>query len=52
MCKALTSWRGYADSLASLNAQSLQVTAKRVALAFDVFFRRLKNGDTPRISKV
>jgi putative transposase len=47
MCKALTSWRGYADSLASLNAQSLQVTAKRVALAFDAFFRRLKNGDTP-----
>ena len=47
MCKALTEWRGYADSLRSLNAQSLQVTAKRVALAFDAFFRRVKAGETP-----
>lgn len=30
MCRALTVWRGYADSLAGLNAQSLQVTAKRL----------------------
>lgn len=47
MCKALTAWRSYADSLSGLNAQSLQVTAKRVSLAFDAFFRRLKEGDTP-----
>lgn len=47
MCKALTEWRGYADSLKSLNAQSLQVTAKRVSLAFDAFFRRVKAGETP-----
>jgi len=47
MCKALTEWRGYADCLRGLNAQSLQVTAKRVALAFDAFFRRVKSGDTP-----
>lgn len=47
MCKALTGWRGYADSLKGLNAQSLQVTAKRVALAFDAFFRRVKAGETP-----
>lgn len=47
MCKALTEWRGYADSLKALNAQSLQVTAKRVALAFDAFFRRVKAGETP-----
>jgi putative transposase len=47
MCKALTLWRGEVDSLNSLNAQSLQVTAKRVALAFDAFFRRLKAGDEP-----
>lgn len=47
MCKALTEWRGCADSLRSLNAQSLQVTAKRVALAFDAFFRRVKAGEAP-----
>jgi putative transposase len=46
MCKALTSWRGYAASPASLNAQSRQVTAKRVALAFDAFFRRVEAGKT------
>ena len=44
MCKALTGWRGYADALNGLNAQSLQVTAKRAALAFDAFFRRAKAG--------
>lgn len=47
MCKALTAWRGYADSLKGLNAQSLQVTAKRVSLAFEAFFRRIKAGETP-----
>jgi putative transposase len=47
MCKELTAWRGDADALKPLNAQSLQVTAKRVALAFDAFFRRVKAGDTP-----
>lgn len=47
MCKALTQWRGDSDSLKSLNAQSLQVTAKRVALAFDAFFRRVKRGNDP-----
>jgi len=47
MCKSLTEWRGYADSLKGLNAQSLQVTAKRVALAFDSFFRRVNAGETP-----
>lgn len=47
MCKDLTAWRGYADALRDLNAQSLQVTAKRVALSFDAFFRRLKSGDAP-----
>ncbi len=47
MCNALTEWRGYADSLKGLNAQSQQVTAKRAALAFDAFFRRIKAGETP-----
>src|SRR5918997_1214463 len=30
---------------AALNAQSAQVTLRRVALAFDAFFRRVKQGD-------
>src|ERR1019366_1228137 len=47
MCKALTQWRGYADALKSLNAQSLQVTAKRTALAFEAFFRRTQAGEEP-----
>lgn len=47
MCKDLTQWRGEVDVLRQINAQSLQVTAKRVALAFDAFFRRIKAGDTP-----
>lgn len=47
MCKDLTVWRGYTDALRALNAQSLQVTAKRVALAFDAFFRRIKSGEAP-----
>lgn len=46
MCRALTEWRGYADALRVLNAQSLQVTAKRAALAFDAFFRRFAAGET------
>lgn len=47
MCKELTQWRGYTDALKALNAQSLQVTAKRVTLAFDAFFRRIKAGEEP-----
>jgi len=46
MCRALTEWRGYAHALKCLNAQSLHVTAKRAALAFDAFFRRVKAGET------
>jgi putative transposase len=46
MCKEITFWRGFADSLSSLNAQSLQVTAKRASLAFEAFFRRVKLGQT------
>ena len=47
MCKLLTQWRAQVPALAALNAQSLQVTAKRLALAFQAFFRRLKAGETP-----
>ena len=47
MCADLTQWRASVDALKSLNAQSLQVTAKRVALAFNAFFRRTAEGNTP-----
>lgn len=47
MCLELTQWRRRVKSLSELNAQSMQVTAKRVALAFEAFFRRVKNGQTP-----
>ncbi|AWP22364.1 transposase [Acidiferrobacter sp. SPIII_3] len=46
-CKVLTQWRRISAGLASLNAQSEQVTLKRLHLAFQAFFRRVKNGDTP-----
>ena len=60
MCQVLTQWRQedglretHPDDVAIrapislLNAQSLQVTAKRLALAFTAFFRRLKAGEAP-----
>jgi putative transposase len=47
MCRAITKWRSHSEALDKLNAQSLQVTAKRCTLAFDGFFRRVANGETP-----
>jgi putative transposase len=47
MCKEMTGWRSRVPALASLNAQSMQVVAKRVALAYSAFFRRIKAGETP-----
>lgn len=46
-CKILTQWRHTYKELADLNAQSLQVTLKRLDLAFQAFFRRVKNGEKP-----
>lgn len=46
-CKILTQWRHTYKELANLNAQSLQVTLKRIDLAFQAFFRRVKKGDKP-----
>ncbi|MEY3182547.1 MAG: hypothetical protein RLZ35_532 [Pseudomonadota bacterium] len=45
-CRSLTQWRGSNPELAAVNAQSEQVTLKRVSLAFDGFFRRVKNGES------
>ena len=46
-CKINTQWRSQRKihRLFNANAQSEQVTLKRVALAFDGFFRRLKKGE-------
>jgi putative transposase len=41
-CRDLTALRASDQDYAALNAQSAQVTLKRVALAFDAFFRRVK----------
>jgi len=46
-CKVLTQWRKAVPALAGLNAQSEQVTLKRLHLAFKHFFRRAKNGEMP-----
>jgi putative transposase len=46
-CKALTKWRKENPCLSRINAQSLQVTIKRLDLAFQAFFRRLKTNDKP-----
>ena len=34
-------------ALSAVNAQSLQVTAKRLSRAFDAFFRRVAAGEAP-----
>jgi putative transposase len=46
-CKALTVWRQKDSGLKEINAQSLQVTLKRLDLAFQAFFRRVKAGEKP-----
>ncbi|MBK1674180.1 RNA-guided endonuclease InsQ/TnpB family protein [Ectothiorhodospira shaposhnikovii] len=46
-CKRLTEWRTQSKLLRDINAQSEQVTLKRLDLAFQHFFRRIKNGETP-----
>lgn len=50
-CKELTIWRKNKPELVELNAQSEQVTLKRLDLAFQHFFRRIKNGETPGFPK-
>jgi len=54
-CKELTAWRKQCDALDGVNAQSLQVTLKRLDLAYAAFFRRVKAGETagfPRFKAV
>jgi putative transposase len=44
-CSELTDLRREIPDYASINAQSCQVTLKRLDLAFGAFFRRVKSGD-------
>lgn len=46
-CKSVTVIRREDTAYLGLNAQSLQVTLKRLDLAFGHFFRRVKAGETP-----
>ena len=46
-CTDLTELRAADETYAGLNAQSSQVTLKRLDLAFAAFFRRCKTGETP-----
>lgn len=46
-CKSLTEIRAAHPEYLALNAQSAQVTLKRLDLAFKAFFRRCEAGDAP-----
>lgn len=46
-CRSLTQIRRDDPAYLGLNAQSLQVTLKRLDVAFGHFFRRVKAGETP-----
>ncbi|MGP6159510.1 MAG: RNA-guided endonuclease InsQ/TnpB family protein [Vulcanimicrobiaceae bacterium] len=45
-CRELTALRAYDEQYAALNCHSEQVTLKRLDLAFQAFFRRVKSGQT------
>lgn len=44
-CKEMTAWRKQCESLSNVNAQSQQVTLKRLDLAYQSFFRRVNAGE-------
>ena len=46
-CRETTALRAINPELAACNAQSLQVTLKRLDLAFKAFYRRCKTGEIP-----
>lgn len=46
-CKVLTQWRKKYKCLSDINAQSLQVTLKRLDFAFQAFYRRVKACEKP-----
>ena len=46
-CREITAWKKVHAELGMINAQVLQNVAKRVDLAFQAFFRRLREGEQP-----
>src|SRR5271167_1231750 len=46
-CREVTELRAADPTYAALNAQSCQVTLKRLDLAYAHFFRRVRQGQTP-----
>ena len=46
-CREVTSWKESHPELGTVNAQALQNVVRRVDLAFQVFFRRVREGDEP-----
>jgi putative transposase len=51
-CKSLTDIRAFDKKYAAINAQSLQVTLKRLDLAFQSFFRRARQNQSARFSPI
>ena len=51
-CRALTTWKPAHPELSGVYSQVLQNITKRVDLAFDAFFRRVKGGETPGYPRV
>lgn len=46
-CREITAWKPNHAELSTVNAQVLQNVAKRVDLAFQAFFRRVREGEEP-----
>ncbi|HTP29690.1 MAG TPA: transposase, partial [Anaeromyxobacteraceae bacterium] len=46
-CRELTALRREDETFAAMNAKSAQVTLKRLDLAFQAFFRRVRKGNAP-----
>ncbi len=46
-CREITAWKGEHSELSDVYSQVLQNVTRRVDLAFQAFFRRVKNGEEP-----
>ena len=50
--RAITSWKPEHPELSDVHSQALQDVSKRVDLAFQAFFRRVKDGETPGYPRI
>ena len=50
--RAITSWKPNHPELSDVHSQVLQDVSKRVDLAFQAFFRRVKDGETPGYPRI